>query len=430
MFTTILSPTIGKFFAQHADFVAGIVVATLSVFVIIFPRAIPFFYFALALMAAIEIWRTGTRNQVLKSPGTSWILFGLFICWCFVTILWSKAPLQALSKVLFLASIAVAAYTISAWLTSISSSMSKYLKLGLLIGFTMGTIFLTIETVFDQVITLTILNEFKFARPDGLKHKIIVNNEINRMALDTLNRNIATLNMLLWPAILTATSQLIPKWNWVIASMLVSLVILATFHSVHETSMLAMLAGAVFFSLAYFAPRAARIIMMVVWVSSVVLVIPMSLKAYEANFHKAEWMPESAQARIVLWYNTARRYLDTPILGVGVRTTQFIDDARNKKANKPKRHHYNNIGTARHSHNIYMQTWYELGAVGSLLLLLAGLAVLTKINQMSTQIVPYVMATFGVAVTIAGFTWGMWQVWYIAMFAYGAAAMLIACRQI
>jgi len=420
---------INFFITQHADFIAGILLATLSASAIIFPRAIPFFYLFLALLAAIELWRTGKTSEAVKIPGLFWILISLFTVWCFVTILWSLVPLQAMSKVLFLTYTILAAWIIYRWLSTISLSMSQHLNSGLFIGFAIGTLFLTIETVLDQPIAKSFLNNFEFARPDTAKHIRIINNEVVNLPLYLLNRNIATLNILLWPTILFAVSQWEGKRGWIISGALFALVALVTFHSVHETSMTALLAGVVCFSLNYFIPRIGRIMMIAIWISALVFVIPVALKAYDANLHKAEWMPPSAQARIVLWSNTARSYMSNPILGVGVRTTQFIDDERVKKANNPRTDNHKNIGTARHGHNIYLQTWYELGAVGAILLLLSGLALLTRINRMLPQIKIFVLTTFGVAITIAAFTWGMWQVWYIAMFAFSSAAMLIASRQ-
>ena len=419
---------INGFIARHADLNAGIILSILSLCSILFPRAIPFFYFAIALMAVIELFRTGKTKIALKSPSDFWLLLLSFAIWCVFASLWSAAPIQALGKVLFLCTTILAAWIISCWISTISSSMSEHLKLGLLIGVGIGAIFLVIETVSGQILSRTFLNVFEFARPDSAKHIKIVDNEVKSLPLDLLNRNIATLNILLWSTVFLSTHWLPEKWDLIISAVLITLVGLATFQSVHETSIIAFLVGGVLFILYTFVPRAGHRAVMTAWVAAIILILPLATMAHNANLHKAEWMPHSAQARIVLWSNTAHKFIANPFFGVGVYTTQIVENERSRRANKPRQHYYRNIATARHAHNIFLQTLYELGLVGGGLLLATGLALISRINSIEDNVKPQIAATFIVATIIAGLTWGLWQVWFIAMFGFGAAAALIAAH--
>ena len=380
-------------------------------------------------MAAVEIWRNGKSSHVFHAPGYFWILAGLFTAWCFIAILWSASPQPALGKVLFLACTILAAWVICCWLSTISSSMSRHLNRGLMIGIATGAIILTIEITFNQPLAKTFLNVFEFARPDSTKHIKIINNEVISLPLDLLNRNIATLNILLWPTFFLVAARYKGKMRWIIGSALIAIVTLATFYSEHETSKIALILGSIIFCLAYFLPRISSTILTLLWTLSILLVMPTAITAYNNKLHEAEWMPGSAQARIVLWFHTAQNYLDNPLLGIGVYSTQINDDLRVKKENIRRTHHYERIGTGRHSHNIFLQTWYELGLVGAMLLLATGLALLSRINALSDSVKPYTIAAYCVAIITASLTWGLWQVWYIAMFAFGAAAMLIAVHQ-
>ena len=71
-----------------------------------------------------------------------------------------------------------------------------------------------------------------------------------------------------------------------------------------------------------------------------------------------------------------------------------------------------------------MQTWYELGAVGALLLMATGLAVLAALRRLPRLQLPYAYATFVAATIVGCFSWGLWQTWFMA--AYGVAAVLLA----
>ena len=54
------------------------------------------------------------------------------------------------------------------------------------------------------------------------------------------------------------------------------------------------------------------------WCLAFVLVLPVDFAAYNAGWHMAPWLPNSARARIILWEYTAERVLEHPWLGIGV----------------------------------------------------------------------------------------------------------------
>jgi O-antigen ligase len=77
-----------------------------------------------------------------------------------------------------------------------------------------------------------------------------------------------------------------------------------------------------------------------------------------------------------------------------------------------------------HSHNEFLQTWYELGAAGVILLLAAGSAVIGYIGRLSPATQPFMLAQFAAFFIIAAFSWGMWQSWLLAVM--GLAAIYAA----
>jgi O-antigen ligase len=80
------------------------------------------------------------------------------------------------------------------------------------------------------------------------------------------------------------------------------------------------------------------------------------------------------------------------------------------------------LRTGPHAHNVYLQTWYELGAIGAVLFMALGLGVLRSIAHVPTTLLPYALASFAAASIVGAFSWGMWQAWFMAGF--GIAAVL------
>src|SRR4029450_11808593 len=79
------------------------------------------------------------------------------------------------------------------------------------------------------------------------------------------------------------------------------------------------------------------------------------------------------------------------------------------------------LTTGLHSHNGYLQTWYEAGAVGATLLLAFGLLVLRSLAAAPTGAQPYLYASFVACALMGGSSFSLWQPWFMA--ALGLAAV-------
>src|SRR5262249_14853478 len=66
-----------------------------------------------------------------------------------------------------------------------------------------------------------------------------------------------------------------------------------------------------------------------------------------------------------------------------------------------------------HAHDLFLQTWYELGVAGVVLIALAGAAVVLQTSLLPSAARPYAAATFTFFMGIAAFAWDMWQTWLI-----------------
>ena len=66
-----------------------------------------------------------------------------------------------------------------------------------------------------------------------------------------------------------------------------------------------------------------------------------------------------------------------------------------------------------HAHNLFLQTWYELGLIGAILLALAGAAIALRMRRLPKDIQPFAAASFAAFFEIAAFAWSIWQTWFM-----------------
>jgi O-antigen ligase len=156
------------------------------------------------------------------------------------------------------------------------------------------------------------------------------------------------------------------------------------------------------------------------------LVVPVVLLAYRADLHTADWLSVNARARVIIWAATAEQARQHPFLGVGAGSTKRLGDMRPKEE-RPG--HVLPWSTSLHAHNVYLQTWYELGFIGAILLLTLGLSLLSSISQLSPTSQGFALSTFVSGATIAGLSWGMWQPWFMATYFLTLSMLAIGIRQ-
>ena len=188
-----------------------------------------------------------------------------------------------------------------------------------------------------------------------------------------------------------------------------------------------MVIGALIFALAWISRVWASRLLTTGWVLACVAVIPLALLAGRGHLDKVPWLHHSLQHRFIIWNYTAEETLKAPILGIGAYMTYVLGAERNKTAVKVPGEPYKKT-LSRHAHNVYLQTWYELGAAGAALLMAVGIAVLGAIRRLTDRVQPFALATFATGATMISSSYGMWQTWYLALFALAAVALAVAVR--
>ena len=195
----------------------------------------------------------------------------------------------------------------------------------------------------------------------------------------------------------------------------------------HGTSKLALTGALIVFAAAWLAPRLTGRLVVLGWVIACVAVLPAALIAHRIDLHNAKWLEPSTRHRIIIWNYTAEQVLKAPWLGVGAHTTYVLGPQLEQTLKTPPDEQFRRT-LSTHSHSVYLQTWFELGLVGATLLTLLGLAILQAIRALAVPLQRYAYATFASAAIMAASSYGMWQIWFIAMFGLCAALFALGAE--
>jgi O-antigen ligase len=139
-------------------------------------------------------------------------------------------------------------------------------------------------------------------------------------------------------------------------------------------------------------------------------VLPASLHERLANSHSRD--------RVDIWLSFGEAALARPLLGAGFGTSPTLDRHPVAADVTPPRRTLLAVG---HPHNAPLQAWVETGALGALLLTLAGLACLARLRRFAAADLAPRLALFAGAFAVASVAHGAWQGWWIA--ALTAAAL-------
>ena len=388
------------------------------------PRAVAGSLVILALVLALplrpEFWRD--RAWPLPAAMLALAAFGGYIA---INALWSINRGEAYGKVLFVFVAATLVWLAVAGIADLARAQLERIAKAALVAVAIGAAYLCIEVVSNQAIKRTVMALVPLLQLESTKHMRVVDGRVVAINEYVLNRNMAVLVLLLGPALLLVQSLLSAAVARIGAASLLAVTALALFKSEHETSMLALIFAGITFAGMSLAPTAMRRLVYAGWITATLLVVPIAAASYAAGLHQAQWIPQTGRNRIILWGFTAKEVRAAPILGTGVASTKELDLRAEATAIQPADHTYP-LRTGRHSHNIFLQTWYELGAVGAFLLLGIGLAALSVLTRLPRAHEPYALASFVSAVIIGCFSWGMWQTWFIAAYAVWAVLLVLA----
>jgi hypothetical protein len=410
----------------------------------VMPRADAIFLFllgALSLFHAFAVQRS--PSAILRGSEETWFLAALFTlaAYLFANSLWAVKPDIALGKAAFFLALVLTVLLVTQTFARQSARTldrtAAFAVWGLVIGSALGCF----EFLAGHPLEKAVLGIWPSLRPGEKTIDVFVemNGQQVRLAEEqfrnhydnvrievasgALGRNLALLMLLAWPVLFMAANRKERILRVVSLSVLVAAGSAAIFVGENQTAQVALAASVLAFLAVKLWPRAAHWGVVAAWCIVVVFAVVLSSAPHKAGLHKAEWLFASARDRIIIWNYTAGKIWDAPILGTGIRSTRFL----NRELRSRNELQFEEVAMRRlgmHSHNHFLQIWFELGAVGAFLVLLTGLGMLHRMRKLDGALKPYAYATFAAASVIAAFGWGLWQTWLLS--GYMLAIVLVA----
>jgi O-antigen ligase len=365
---------------------------------------------ALGLYAFFSLRRESRRWPF--SWRAVWVLPSIFALYVALGATWSRDPRAALVAGTLFGLFLLATRISFLGALQAEPSFRERLRSYFVAAVATGAVLLAVTIYANGVLHKAICAVFPALAPADRDFVRFDSNGLEFVGLPYFNRNVALLTLLLWPALLVLAQRVVDWRTALFPIGLFALVALTALGSDHQTSVLALGASGLIFLIYRLSPRSARILVMIGWVAALLLVRPAVLLAYDQGLHKASWMQDSARARIILWAYTVRQMSKAPILGVGAQTTRAESEAGRRAEVLPG--HAFPQWTGRHGHNVYLQTWYELGVIGAGLLLGLGLLILRWLWTLPRPGQDYAASAFVCASTMCAASFGMWQAWFIA----------------
>lgn len=395
--------------------------------VLIFPRTSPFVLLLLALAPAALAVSGGVPWRDLGRPPVAVAL--LMAIYLLANCLWSEARVDALGKSALFAAIVLAIWLARYGLTRMPTAILERMAAVGLYAFGAAMLFLMFEEYTAHLIKRTVFTLLPFTRPDP-KH--IASQEggvVSDVFLYISNRSIGLFTLALWPMLMLLAKGCVletPGWRRLAAGGLLALSAATLAKSQHDTSVIALALSIVAAVVALRFKGLALGMVALAWIVSTLLVIPIASYAYHGQkLYQSKSLPLSARHRIIIWGYTAEQIPKAPLLGIGIESGK-LRDARATHEQPPDHEYPRRTGT--HSHNVFVQTWYELGAVGAVLLCALGLSILVAIGRLAPQLQPFALGAFVTSAAMAAFSWGMWQPWFMAGFGLCAMLFMIAAE--
>ena len=370
-----------------------------------------------ALAAAVA--RRQLKYAKLHLDGVTLSLLA-FIFYAGLSALWAPEPQATALIALMAALIALGSLALFQLMQSERYENALHMGEGLWIGLAVGLLYVLCEIASDQAIKIWVYNALTLT-PEMLEPARFFTWEGDRIVAihsDDLTRNAAPIPLLIWPALMAAGALPPPVWRPLVSGCLLLLSATAVLLGPNETAKLALLAGFAVYALARHLPRAIRYGVAGAWIVACLGVAPLAALAHHLGLQNANWLQLSAQIRVIMWNEIAALIPNAPLFGVGAGMTYVIRPVMHEFP--PGEPHWLGFPIT-HPHNLYLQTWYELGVIGAILLTVFGLVLLRRIAGLSTIVQPFALAMFASAAVLVGSSYGMWQIWFLCLFGFAAA---------
>jgi O-antigen ligase/polysaccharide polymerase Wzy-like membrane protein len=392
------------------------------------PRALPALFGVLALTAAVHVLSTdrGRLLALLRAPVV--IALGVFIAYLFVSAAWAHDPGTGLTKAAGMLGLVAGAVFVAASFSLRDAEETCRLARAAVTGLLLGAVYLLIELLLNEPIRRFIANNIIQLFDVVPKKMEVVNGEIIDMKTSVLNRNVISFVLLLIPGLLFTAALASRSMRHAALGALVLAAAVCVTMSESGTSLVAFVLGMVALAFCALSLKAARMAMMVVWTVVMLFAVPLSALPYEQGWNRlASVSPESVAARFYIWKHMADAVEKNFVIGIGVRGARALDvrlpaDLRSLREPAP-------VADGRrvpHPHNVFLQIWLELGAIGAFLALVVGLAALWQIGRLPPVVQAGALGLFAVCAGVGASGFDLWQTWLLGAYIFTWPALLLA----
>jgi O-antigen ligase len=373
----------------------------------------------LCLIAPLAWLPAGKRN-IFHGPTATFVALYLTTGYLALNTRWSPDPVTAIETVGMIVIVVGIVDMTLIILERLEVHALEAMAVGLVGGVIIGGTYICFEAFSGQLLRRMLVPLQPWLRPEA-RYLAVDAHGAEIFQVQVLNLNIAALTMLFWPAML-AVRALKPAQS---ANRLLLLgllpALLGVFRSEHATSKMALLGSLGIYLLYQVRPTFARALMITCWVTATMLIVPIASALFAQKLYTSPWLFKSAQERVVFWGYTSEQVAKAPLLGVGISATRVYHKTKGG-ANAPQAPGSEfRLETGWHSHNVYLQAWYETGAIGAVLFLAVGILVLRSFAAAPEVAQPYLWSAFGACAMMAGSSFSLWALWFLATLGMVAA---------
>ena len=395
-----------------------------------FPRLLPVVLGLLALAAGVHILKIDPKRPLVLLRTPVGIALGAFIAYLFVNAAFAVNSGAAFTKAAAVLGLVGCGFLIASSFLLQGATETRGLARSALTGLLLGVTFLLIELVLDEPIKRFVANNIVQLFDLSPKKMKIVNGELTNVHAFVLNRNVTSVVLLLIPGLLFTGALATRTMRHVVLAALLLAAAVCVLMSASGTSVVAFFAGAVVLALSALSLKAARVALMTAWTIAMLFAVPLAALPYDLGGNRWTWLPpESVAARFYIWKHMADEVWNKPITGLGIRGARTLKlqlpaDAETLREPAP-------VADGRrvpHPHNVFLQIWLELGAVGALFALGVGLAALWQIGTLPALVQAGGYGLFAVSAAVGASGFDLWQTWLLSSYVFAWAAILLAMR--
>ena len=386
------------------------------------PRLSPLLLGLLAIALIATAIRRGLTLRALLQFDAALSACLVLSAYLFVNAILAVDQDEALGKAGLFLGVILVAFASARAIPVLSARELRQSALAFVVGAVCAALYLLVELLTDGVLTRGAMNLVAVLKPATAKHIAMEHGKVTRLNLSEFNQNAAIVMFCFWPGVLILGKLDAIRRPIVATALFMATLAVPIALSEHDSSQVALVLSAIVFGVAGIWRTGVIRALAILWCLCFVIVIPVDLLAYNQGLHLVPWLPSSARARIIIWQYTAEHVLDHPWVGVGVDSTPAVKAMMKGPEDRPEGFVFKRT-TGQHAHDIFLQSWYEIGAIGVLLAAIAGALVALRIGLLPVFAQPYGAACFTVVLAIGAFAWSMWQTWF--MCAIGLVPILL-----